>query len=196
MWTFSYGWHLSKSSNAKNKYQTELQHFVNWKISRIIYWLIDTDIHENYEFLSFFTFSSHEEVLVLCGKFLSEFSLNLYVLRPPESEKTISRKCLSIVIVAYIPPKKQFLWIKETFLWYTVKEKISLNWRKFCRFKKNFFSINKSICLHQKKLFLINKTFYTSKTFFFFWPQIKKMFLWFKETVFSVSMTLDRILWK
>ena len=28
-------------------------------------------------------------------------------------------------------PRKQFLWIKETFLWYTAKEKISLNSGKF-----------------------------------------------------------------
>ena len=69
MWTSSYGWNLSKSSNAKNRYHTELQHFVDWKISGIIFWSIDTDIHENYEFLCFFTFSAHEKVLVLCGNF-------------------------------------------------------------------------------------------------------------------------------
>ena len=29
--------------------------------------------------------------------------------------------------------------LKKTFLWYMVKEKKSLNWKKFCWFKKIFF---------------------------------------------------------
>ena len=44
-------------------------------------------------------------------------------------------------------PRKQFLWIKETFLWHAVKEKISLNWRMFVDSKKKFFYVNKSISL-------------------------------------------------
>ena len=62
-------------------------------------------------------------------------------------------------------PRKQFLRIKEKFLWYTVKDKISLNWRKFCWFKKKFFNVNKSISLDQRIFFLINKTFFNSKKF-------------------------------
>ena len=41
-----------------------------------------------------------EKVLVLCEKLLSKFSSNLYVLRPPESEKRVYTKvsvCLSVV---------------------------------------------------------------------------------------------------
>ena len=49
--------------------------------------------------------------------------------------------------------RKQFLWIRETFLWYTIKEKISLNWRKFCWFKTIFFNVNKSISLDQRKFY-------------------------------------------
>ena len=47
----------------------------------------------------YFTFSSYEKVLVLCEKWLTKFSSNLYVLRPPESEKTVLTKvsvCLSV----------------------------------------------------------------------------------------------------
>ena len=39
-----------------------------------------------------FTFSSYEKVLVLCEKWLSKFSSNLYVLRPSESEKRVFTK--------------------------------------------------------------------------------------------------------
>ena len=78
---------------------------------------------------------------------------------------------------------KQFLWFKGKLLWYTVKENISLNWRKFCRFKQIFFNVNKSISQDQRKFFWINKTFFNSKKSFL-WPYIKEMFLSFKETVF------------
>ena len=84
-------------------------------------------------------------------------------------------------------PRKQFLWIKETFLWYTVKEKISLNWRKFCWFKNIFFNTNKSISLDQRNFFWIDKTLFNSKKFFL-QQYTKEMFLWFKETFFSVSL--------
>ena len=40
-----------------------------------------------HKYILIFTFSLYETVLVLCEKSLSEFSSNLYVLRPPESEK-------------------------------------------------------------------------------------------------------------
>ena len=50
-----------------------------------------------------------------------------------------------------------------------------------------FFNVNKSITLDQRKFFWINKTFFNSKKYFL-WPQIKEMFLWFKETVFSVCI--------
>ena len=48
----------------------------------------------------FFTFSSYEKVLVLCEKWLSKFPSNIYVLIPPEWEKTVFTKvfvCLSVV---------------------------------------------------------------------------------------------------
>ena len=79
-----------------------------------------------------------------------------------------------------ISARKQFLWIKGTFFLYTVKEKISLNSRKFCWFKKIFFSVNKSISLDQRKFFWINKTYFNSKKLFL-WPYIK-------ETVLSVFL--------
>ena len=37
----------------------------------------------------FFTFLSYEKILVLCEKLLTKFSSNFYVLRPPETEKTV-----------------------------------------------------------------------------------------------------------
>ena len=80
--------------------------------------------------------------------------------------------------------RKQFLWIKETFLWHTVKEKIPLNWRKFFYFNKIFFNINKSISLGQRQFFWINKTSFNSKKFFH-WHTVKEMFLWLKEKVIS-----------
>ena len=46
----------------------------------------------------FFTFSSYEKVLALCEKSLSEFSLNLYVLRPPESAKTVFYESVSLSV--------------------------------------------------------------------------------------------------
>ena len=44
----------------------------------------------------FYILIMDEKVLVLCEKWLSKFSSNLYVLRPPESEKWFLRKCLSV----------------------------------------------------------------------------------------------------
>ena len=47
--------------------------------------------------VSFYIFIMDKKVLVLCEKSLSEFSSYLYVLRPPESEKTVFTKvCLSV----------------------------------------------------------------------------------------------------
>ena len=92
----------------------------------------------------------------------------------------------------FFPPRKKFLWIKEKFLWYTVNEKIYLNWRKFCWNKKIFFNVNKSIFLDQRKFFWNNKTFFNSKKFFL-WPYIEEMFLWFKEIVFSVMICFNQI---
>ena len=67
--------------------------------------------------------------------------------------------------------RKQFFWIKETFVWYKVREKFSLIQRnRFDDIKENFW---------------INKTFFNSKKFLL-WPYIKQMSLWFKKTVFSV----------
>ena len=47
----------------------------------------------------FYILIMDEKVLVLCEKWISKFSWNLYVLRPPESEKTVFTKvsvCLSV----------------------------------------------------------------------------------------------------
>ena len=58
-------------------------------------------LHENqYRLLLIFTSSSYEKVLVSCEKSISKFSWNLYVLRPPESEKQFLRKCLSVCPVS------------------------------------------------------------------------------------------------
>ena len=49
----------------------------------------------------FYILIMDEKVLVLCEKWLSKFSSNLYVLRPPESEKTVFTKvsvCLSVCL--------------------------------------------------------------------------------------------------
>ena len=61
-------------------------------------------------------------------------------------------------------------------------------------------NVNKSISIDQKTFFCINKTFFISKKFFH-WPYIKEMFLWFKESVFSVHCEKNAIefiafLWK
>ena len=51
-------------------------------------------------FYVFYILIMDEKVLVLCERWLSKFSSNLYVLRPPESEKTVFTKvsvCLSVV---------------------------------------------------------------------------------------------------
>ena len=73
--------------------------------------------------------------------------------------------------------RKQFLWIKETFLSYTVKENISMD----------FFNSNKSISLDQREFFWINKTFFISINCFL-WSYIKEMFLWIKETFLSYTV--------
>ena len=49
-----------------------------------------------------------------------------------------------------------------------LKEKISLNWKKFCSLKKIFFNANKSTSLDQRKIFWINKTFFNFKEIFSF----------------------------
>ena len=49
---------------------------------------------------NFYIVIMDEKVLVLCEKLLSKFSSNLYVLRPPESEKMVFTKvsvCLPVV---------------------------------------------------------------------------------------------------
>ena len=52
-----------------------------------------------------FKFSSYEKVLVLCAKPLSEFSSNLYVLRPLESGKTFFTK-VSVCIFFFVQGKE------------------------------------------------------------------------------------------
>ena len=64
------------------------------KLKSPIVYAIHTCKSKNY----FLTFSPYEKVLVLCEKSLLEFSSNLYVLRSPESEKTVFIKvsvCIS-----------------------------------------------------------------------------------------------------
>ena len=74
---------------------------------------------------------------------IQEFLIMAYLNLKPE---LTNLKCL----IQYSTPRKQFLWIKKTFHLYRIKGKISLNWRKFCWFKKIFFNVNKSIYLDQK----------------------------------------------
>ena len=62
-------------------------------------------------------------------------------------------------------PRKQILWIKETFIWYKVKEKMS-ELKKVLLIKKMFFNVNKSLSLDQRKFFWINNTFFYLKKFF------------------------------
>ena len=67
------------------------------------YWTIfSLKVLSTLNFLAYFLNSHHgwEGILVLCEKWLSKFSSNLYVLRPPESEKVVFTKvsvCLSVV---------------------------------------------------------------------------------------------------
>ena len=63
------------------------------KITTNIFFFIFWDI-----FIYFYILIMHEKVLVSCEKWLSKISSNLYVLRPPESEKGILRKCLSVCL--------------------------------------------------------------------------------------------------
>ena len=52
-----------------------------------------------FSFFHFYILIMDEKVLVLCEKWLSKFSSNLYVLRPPEPEKMVFTKvsvCLSV----------------------------------------------------------------------------------------------------
>ena len=87
-------------------------------------------------------------------------------------------------------PRKQFLWIKETFLWYMVKEKISLNWKKFCWFKNIFFNVNKSISLDQRKFFELTELFLIQRNFFFD-GVLKKCFFDSKK-LFSQRKDVDK----
>ena len=57
--------------------------------------------------------------------------------------------------------------------------------KKVLLVQKKFFNVNKSISLDQRKFLWINKSFFNPKKLFL-WPYIKEIFLWFKETVFSV----------
>ena len=59
-----------------------------------------------------------------------------------------------------------------------VKEKNSLNWRKFRWFKKKFFNVNKSIFLDQRKFYLA----YSNAQICL----IQRNFVWIRETFFSV----------
>ena len=87
----------------------------------------------------------------------------------------------------------KLVWFKHTprkqFFWYTVKEKISLNWRKFCWFKKIFFKVNKSISLDQRTFFWINETFFNSKKFFL--DRISKK-LFSQCSIFEPNMNLSK----
>ena len=118
------------------------------------------------------------------SKALTKNSATLVIKLPPwkRFDKSAIFSQFQLIFI-FIARRKQFLWIKETFLWYTVKENISLNWRKFCWLKKIFFNTNKSISLDQRKFFGIKKTFFNSK----------KCYLspYIKETVFSVWLLVN-----
>ena len=66
-------------------------HLESFNFSKVVF--------ENTKNVFFYILIMDEKVLVLCEKWLSNFSSNLYVLRPPESEKRVFTKvsvCLSV----------------------------------------------------------------------------------------------------
>ena len=67
-------------------------------VDTTLYFMYNLLVYLISNFNIFFIFSSYEKVLVLREKSHSEFSSNLYILRSPESEKTVFTKvsiCLS-----------------------------------------------------------------------------------------------------
>ena len=66
--------------------------------------------------LNFYILIMDEKVLVLCEKWLSKFSSNLYILRPPESEKTVFTKvsvCLSVCLSLYRSRKSKDKFVNQ-----------------------------------------------------------------------------------
>ena len=83
---------------------------------------------------------------------------------------------------------------RKQFLWYTVKEQISLHWRKFCWFKKIFFNLNKSISWDQRNFFELTKLSLIQRNLFF--DRISKKCFFDSKKLFSQSNCFSTmILW-
>ena len=96
-----------------------------------------------------------EKVLVLCGKWLSKFSLNLYILRPPESEKMVFTKvsvCLSVVCGITLDRIIRLNWVLAHFIGAekvrisSLTSQTNQNWgieHYFCVFENKFLKKSK-----------------------------------------------------
>ena len=81
----------------------------------------------------------------------------------------------NILFLKYAP-RKQFLWIKETFFLIYGQRKIFFESKKVLLIQKKFLKCKQIYFFESKKIFLNQQNFL----------QFKEMFLWFKETVFSM----------
>ena len=72
----------------------------------------------------------------------------------------------TFVKIIFSSLRKQFLWIKETFLWSTVKEKISLKLKKVLLIQKIFLWSKEVDLFALKKIFLSEQNFFQFKEIF------------------------------
>ena len=85
--------------------------------------------------------------------------------------------------------QRKNVWIKETFFYptvivkYTVKEKISLNWRKFFWFKTIFFNVKNLFLWIKENFFELTKLSSIKKNFFF--DRISKKCFFDSKKLFS-----------
>ena len=107
----------------------------------------------------FYILIMDEKVLVLCEKWLSKISSNLYVLRPPESEKRVFPKvsvCLSVVCGITLDRIIRLNWVLVHFIGAekvrtsSLTNQINQNWgieHYFCVFENNFLKKSKILIL-------------------------------------------------
>ena len=102
--------------------------------------------------------------------------------------KKTSITCNGSLILKLLTVYKEKLFIAATrkqFLWYTVKEKISLNWRKFCWFKNIFYDPKVGDLITLKKIFFESTKLSSIQRNFFFDCISKKFFFRSKKYFFG-----------